>query len=58
MYRITFILEKSSSIAFKEYETFKEAVEFAIKQPENSIIEIKHYDTQTNYVQNESNNFR
>lgn len=58
MYRISYLLEDSSSVAFREYETFKEAINFAITQPENSIIEIKHYDTQINHIQNQSNNSR
>jgi hypothetical protein len=32
-----------------------EATKFSIKQPINSIIEIKHYDTKTNNIQNEPN---
>jgi hypothetical protein len=58
MYRVSYYMNGSSAVAFKEYETFKEAVDFSIKQPINSIIEIKHYDIKTNHIQNQSNNSR
>lgn len=45
----------SSAVAFKEFETFHEAMDFSIKQPINSIIEIKLYDDKTNNFQNQSN---
>jgi len=55
MYRVTYYLNNSNAVSSKEFETFTEASEFSIKQPLNSIIEIKHYDTKTNNIQNESN---
>lgn len=55
MYRVSYYLNNSSAVAFKEFETFTEATAFAIKQPLNSIIEIKLYDTKTNNIQNEPN---
>ena len=42
-------------VASKEFENFKEATEFSIKQPINSIIEVKKYDTKINNIQDESN---
>jgi len=58
MYRVSFLMKDSSSVAFREFESFKEAVDFSTQQPDNSIIEIKHYDAQTNNLQNKSNNSR
>ena len=58
MYRVSFLMKDSSSVAFGEFESFKEAVDFSIQQPNNFIIEIKHYDAQTNNLQNKSNNSR
>jgi hypothetical protein len=53
MYRVTYYFNNSNAVVSKEFETFTEATEFSIKQPINSIIEIKHYDTKTNNIQNE-----
>jgi len=47
--------KKQQNVAFREFENFQEATEFSIKQPINSIIEIKHYDDKTNNIQNEPN---
>lgn len=55
MYRVTYYLNNSNAVASKEFDTFSEASEFSIKQPVNSIIEIKHYDTKTSNIQNEPN---
>jgi hypothetical protein len=55
MYRVTYYLNNSNAVASKEFDTFSEASEFSIKQPVNSIIEIKHYDTKISNLQNESN---
>ena len=41
----------------KNFSTLKEATEFSIKQPKDSIIEIKHYDDKTDNIQNKSYNF-
>jgi hypothetical protein len=53
MYRVTYYFNNSNAVASKEFETFTEATEFSIKQPLNSIIEIKYYDYKTNNIQNE-----
>jgi hypothetical protein len=47
-------MNASSTVAFKEYETLGEAVDFSIKQPINSVIEIKQYDNKARDIQNES----
>jgi hypothetical protein len=51
MYRVTYYFNNSNAVASKEFETFTEATEFSIKQPLNSIIEIKYYDYKTNNIQ-------
>jgi hypothetical protein len=43
MYKIAYYVN-SNTIEFKEFDTFKDAIDFSIKQPINSVIEIKHYD--------------
>ncbi len=55
MYRVTYYFNNSNAVASREFETLTEATEFSIKQPINSIIEIKHYDDKTNNIQNEPN---
>jgi hypothetical protein len=52
MYRVTYYFNNSNAVASKEFESFQEATEFSIKQPINSIIEVKHYDTKTSNIQN------
>ena len=54
MYRVCYYLNCSSSVAFKEFETLGEAVDFSIKQPINSVIEIKLHDYKARDIQNES----
>ena len=53
MYRVTYYFNNSNAVASKEFESFQEATEFSIKQPDKSIIEIKYYDDKTNNFQNE-----
>jgi len=53
MYRVTYYFNGSNAVASKEFESLTEATAFSIKQPINSIIEIKYYDTKTNHIQNE-----
>jgi hypothetical protein len=55
MYRVTYLLDGKNAVAYREFDTLNEAAEFSIKQPINSIIEIKQYDTKTSNIQNESN---
>jgi hypothetical protein len=54
MYRVSYYINNSNAVAFKEFDDFREATEFSIKQPINSILEIKHYDIKTNNIQDES----
>jgi hypothetical protein len=56
MYRVTYQINESKSVACREFPTFKDASDFSIQQPENSIIEIKHYESKTFHVQNKSDN--
>jgi hypothetical protein len=44
MYRVTYLLDGKNAVASREFDTLKEAAEFSIKQPINSVIEIKQYD--------------
>ncbi len=55
MYRVTYYFNNSHAVASRDFETLTEATEFSIKQPINSILEIKHYDDKTNNIQNEPN---
>ena len=55
MYRVSYYINGSSAVDFKEFESLQEATDFSIKQPINSIIEIKYYDDKTNNIQNEPN---
>lgn len=42
MYKVTYLLE--DYVITKEFERFDEAAIFGIKQPVDSILEIKYYD--------------
>ena len=55
MYRVTYYFNNSNAVASKEFQSLQEATEFSIKQPINSIIEIKHYDTKISNIQNKPN---
>ena len=44
MVNLLCVLDGKNAVAFREFDTLKEAAEFSIKQPINSVIEIKHYD--------------
>ncbi len=54
MYRVSFLLNGTSGVAFQEFESLKEATDFANKQLTDSILEIKHYDNKARDQQNES----
>ena len=41
----------SSHVVNKQFDTLKEATEFANKQPLESVLEIKHYDYQASNIQ-------
>jgi hypothetical protein len=53
MYRVAYYMT-GNTVAFREFETFDEAIDFSNKQPINSVIEIKKYDNKTYNIQNES----
>jgi hypothetical protein len=53
MYRVVYYMT-GNTVAFREFETFDEAIDFSNKQPINSVIEIKKYDNKTYNIQNES----
>jgi len=53
MYRVSYYMT-GNTVAFREFETFSEAIEFSNKQPTDSVIEIKKYDNKTNNIQNQS----
>ena len=55
MYRVTYYFNNLNAVASKEFQSLQEATDFSIKQPINSIIEIKYYDDKTNNIQNEPN---
>jgi len=57
MYRVSYYINNSNAVAFKEFDNFKEAMDFSIKQPNETILEIKQYAETTN-IQNESDNSR
>lgn len=47
MYKVTYYLS-SQAVRFKSFETLHEATIFANKQPIDSIIEIKYYESSDN----------
>ena len=57
MYKVSFYIGNSQTVGFKWFKTFEEATDFSIKQPMESVIEIKHYDDKTNNIQNESHDY-
>ncbi len=46
-----------SMVSSRTFPNLKEATDFSIKQPKDSVIEIKHYDDKTNNIQDESHDF-
>ena len=57
MYRVAYYIGNTSMVGFKSFDSFQEATDFSIKQPKDSVIEIKHYDDKTNNFQNQPDNF-
>jgi len=45
-------------VSSRSFETFAEAVDFANRQPIESVIEIKKYDNPISDIQNKSDNSR
>ena len=58
MYRVTYYMTGGNMVSSRDFATFAEAVAFANKQTINSVIEIKHYGTETSNIQNKPNNSR
>jgi hypothetical protein len=58
MYRVSYYMTGSNMASFRSFETLREATEFAIKQPNESIIEIKRYDNQASNPKNYPNTSR
>lgn len=46
MYRVTYLIQ-STAVRFKKFDTLKECFEFSLKQPTNTILEIKYYEDST-----------
>jgi hypothetical protein len=55
MYKVSYYLGGGSQVAFKWFDTFAEATDFSIKQPRESILEIKQYDSKVSYTTNNTN---
>jgi hypothetical protein len=47
----------SQMVSSRSFPTFAEAVDYANKQPIESVIEIKKYDDTVNNIQDKPNNF-
>jgi hypothetical protein len=54
MYRVSYYINGSSAVSFKEFDNIAEAIDFSNKQPINSVLEIKLYDNEARNLQNES----
>jgi len=54
MYRVSYYMNGSTGVSFREFATLSEAVDFSNKQPINSVLEIKLYDNEARNIQNES----
>ena len=57
MYKVAYYIGNSQMVGFKEFATFEEATNFSIKQPMNSVIEIKKYDDKIDNIQNKPHNY-
>jgi hypothetical protein len=53
MYKVAYYRTGGSAVDSKEFETLAEAVDFSNKLPIESVLEIKHYDSKINNIQNE-----
>lgn len=57
MYKVTYYMTGSQMVSSRSFPTFAEAVDYANKQPIESVIEIKKYDDTVNNIQDKPNNF-
>ena len=55
MYKVSYYLNNSSRVAFKWFQSFTDAVDFSIKQPRESILEIKLYDNEASNIKDNTN---
>lgn len=51
MYKVYYYMSGGSQVALKQFDTLKEATEFANKQPIETVLEIKHYDYKASNIQ-------
>ncbi len=51
MYKVYYSLSGSSQVVSKQFDTLREATDFANKQPIETVLEIKHYDYKASNVQ-------
>lgn len=56
MYKVYYYIGNGSMVLCRTFPSFEEATNFAIKQPKDSVIEIKKYDDKTNNIQNQPYN--
>jgi hypothetical protein len=56
MYKVYYYIGNGNMVSSRSFSTFEEATDFSLKQPKDSVIEIKHYDNKTNNIQNKSHN--
>jgi hypothetical protein len=47
MYKVIYLVYDSPIVHTERFESFKEAAQFGLSQPENMIIEINYYDNKT-----------
>ena len=57
MYKVAYYFSNTNMVKFEVFDSFKEASDFCLKQPRDSIIEIKYYDDKVDNIQNESNDY-
>lgn len=52
MYKVTYYMTGGTKVSSRSFATFAEATEFAIKQPKDSVVEIKLYPDENNKKEN------
>lgn len=53
MYKVYYYQTGSSHVSSKAFDSFREAMEFSMNLPRESVLEIKKYDNETNNTKNE-----
>jgi hypothetical protein len=51
MYKVYYYINGSTAVAVREFNSLRDATEFANKQPIDSVLEIKQYDYKTSNIQ-------